>query len=111
MYGSVETLGEFEKISGMGGASLFYFSGKECGVCKVLKPKIEELFEDRFDKVDLWDIDIERSPELSAQLSIFTIPTVILFIDGKEFVRQSRSISISQLAENFSRPYQMFFEE
>jgi len=91
-------------------ASLLYISTAQCGVCKVIKPQIAELFSQEFPKIGLYSIDSEETPEIAAQMSIFAVPTVLIFIDGQEFVRVSRNIAMSQLIEKVKRPYEMFFE-
>ncbi len=54
-------------------------------------------------------VDIEKSPVISGQFRIFTIPTILIFFEGKEQVRYSRNISMHQLEESISRPYSMLF--
>jgi thioredoxin-like negative regulator of GroEL len=47
---------------------------------------------------------------ISGQFRIFTIPTILLFFDGKEQARYSRTISMHQLEDSISRPYTLLFE-
>jgi len=54
-------------------------------------------------------VDIEKSPVISGQFSVFTIPTILIYFDGKEQARFSRNISMHQLEESISRPYQLVF--
>ena len=89
---------------------LLYFSSDSCSVCKVLKPKVEELLQEQFPKILSRYVDIEKSPVISGQFRIFTIPTLLIFIEGKEQLRYSRNISMHQLEESISRPYGMIFE-
>jgi thioredoxin-like negative regulator of GroEL len=56
-------------------------------------------------------VDIEKSPVISGQFRIFTIPTILIFFEGKEQLRYSRNISMHQLEESISRPYGMISEE
>ncbi len=90
---------------------LLYFSSDSCSVCKVLKPKVEDLLREQFPKMLVRYVDIEKSPVISGQFRIFTIPTILIFFDGKEQVRYSRNISMHQLEDSISRPYQMIFED
>ena len=89
---------------------LGYFSHDRCNVCKVLLPKIKELIENHFQKTTLLYCNIEHSPELAAQNTVFTAPAIIIFVEGKEYVRFSRNIGLDQLKQAISRPYQMLFE-
>lgn len=89
---------------------LLYFSSESCSVCKVLRPKVKELLQARFPHLTSYYIDIERSPMISGQFRIFTIPTILIFFDGKEQTRYSRNISMPQLEDSISRPYTLLFE-
>ncbi len=89
---------------------LLYFSSESCSVCKVLRPKVKELIQAQFPLLHSYYIDIERSPMISGQFRIFTIPTILLFFDGKEQARYSRTISMHQLEDSISRPYTLLFE-
>lgn len=75
---------------------LGYFSFPECSVCKVLKPKVKKLLQD-YPKVKFHYVDIHRHPEISGQLLVFTVPTVIIFYQGKEMTRFSRHFSLQDL--------------
>lgn len=90
-------------------AVLAYFSHDECNVCKVLKPKLIELVNERFPEIQFIYINVKELPEISAQLSIFTVPTIVIYFEGKEFVRKSRSIGIEEIAASIERPYQLMF--
>lgn len=90
---------------------LLYFSSESCSVCKVLKPKVAELLRENFPLMVSHYVDTEKSPVISGQFSVFTIPTILIFFEGKEQVRYSRNISMHQLEESISRPYSMIFED
>jgi thioredoxin len=89
---------------------LLYFSSDSCSVCKVLKPKVARMLQDKFPRICSRYVDIEKSPVISGQFRIFTIPTILIFFDGKEQARYSRSIGMQQLEASISRPYNMVFE-
>lgn len=91
-------------------AVMVYFSGENCGVCKALQPKVKELFDTNFSKIEQIYISSDKYIQTAAQFSVLTIPTVIVFFDNKEFVRQSRHISIQDLEKKIQRPYGLFFE-
>ena len=92
-------------------ALLVYFSGENCGVCHALRPKIQDAVTANFPKIKQLYISATDFQETAAGLSVFTIPTVIVFLDGKEFIRQSRHISVGGFIEELKRPYNLFFED
>ena len=86
---------------------LLYFWGDNCAVCDVLKPKIKDAFADNFPKVKQVYIDAKNSQEIAAHFSVFSIPTTIVFLGGKEFAREGRAVSIASLVEKIKRPYEI----
>lgn len=88
---------------------LIYFGSNNCNVCVALKPKLEKLFKN-YEKIKIINVDVEKSVDISAQHSIFTIPAVLVFINGKEIIREARFISIGDLSDKVSRYYGMLFE-
>lgn len=109
MYKEVKSLKEFNEILEDNDAVLGYFSNETCNVCKVLKPQILEMVEANYPKIKSLYVDISKVPEISAQNSIFTIPTVALFLAGKETLRKSRHVGIDELKIAIERPYQLMF--
>lgn len=90
-------------------ALLAYFSTETCSVCKVLKPKVEELILTKFPNIKLAYIKSDEQPEIAAQHSVFTAPTLLVFFDGREYIRKSRNIGISELEQEIARLYSMLF--
>lgn len=74
-----------------------------------MKPKLEAMLE-RFPKIKGQYIDVDRSPRLGANYGIFTIPGLILFIEGKETIRYARHISLNELEGKVERYYSMIYE-
>ena len=85
---------------------LVYFASDSCNVCVAIKPKIEELLK-KYEKIKSVMVDIEKSVEISAQYNIFTIPAILVFIYGKETIREVRFISIENLSSKISRYYDL----
>lgn len=103
-------LAEFNTFIANAPAVLAYFSHEKCGVCKTLKPKVEDHFEQNFPKFDLVYINVELTPEISGQYSVFTIPTLLIFFNGKESLRKSRNFGIDELSQAAARPYSLLFD-
>ncbi|WP_439181528.1 thioredoxin family protein [Carboxylicivirga taeanensis] len=90
-------------------ATLKYFSHQNCNVCKVLLPKIQQLLSEEFPSMGLQYINIEQEPAVAASHQVFTVPTILIFFEGKEYYRFARNVSIGQLREAIKRPYDMMF--
>jgi len=86
---------------------MLYFWGDNCAVCDALKPKIKEAFEQNFPKIEQIYIDAKNNTDIAAAFSVFSIPTTIVFLAGKEFAREGRAVSIGALIEKINRPYQI----
>ncbi|KIM05386.1 MAG: thioredoxin [Sulfurovum sp. AS07-7] len=84
---------------------LLYFSGEKCSVCHALRPKFRELFDKTFPDIKQIYLDAHENIEISAHFGVFSVPTMIVFLDRKEFLREGRSVSLVQVKEKLSRPY------
>jgi len=100
---------EFHEILSNNKAVLVYFSNDACNVCKVLKPKVEEMLDANFPEIQMYYVDTVLTPDISAQYTVFTIPTIVVFFEGKEIIRKSRHIGVDQLQSEIERPYSIFF--
>lgn len=54
-----------------------------CGPCKMVSPVLEKLAEDNAGKVKVAKVDVDNNQDLAARFGIMSIPTVMLFEDGK----------------------------
>ena len=86
---------------------LLYFSGENCNVCHALRPKFKEVFDTEFPQLKQIYLDAHENAEISAYFQVFSVPTMIVFMDGREFAREGRSVSLHQLTEKLKRPYMM----
>lgn len=84
-----------------------YFSAPNCGVCHALRPKVEDLFSEKFPSIKFVHIEIDKSPDISGVYSVFSAPTLLVFFEGKEFLRKVRLMGIQELYEKIERPYTM----
>ena len=59
-----------------------------CGPCKMAEPVLEELSEQYKDKVNIVKLNIDENQSSPGQYGVMSIPTTVLFKDGKEIGRQ-----------------------
>lgn len=55
-----------------------------CGPCKMLTPVIEEIAQELEGKVNVVKVNVDEEGELAQNYGVMSIPTLILFKDGKE---------------------------
>ncbi len=65
------------------GVTLVDFFAQWCGPCKMLAPVIDRLGEKFHGKATVAKIDIDDQMDLASQFGVMTIPTVLVFKDGK----------------------------
>lgn len=53
-----------------------------CGPCRAVGPIVEEIAEERPD-IKVCKVNVDEEPELAGQYGIMTIPTLMVFKDGK----------------------------
>lgn len=72
-----------------------------CGPCRLVAPVIESLAAELAGKARVGKVDVDRNPGLSARFGIRSIPTIVIFGDGRETDRlvgvQSRETILSRL--------------
>lgn len=107
---TIESIELFNTLLSENTGVLAYFSHERCNVCKTLKPKLSEVFTENFPKIKQVYVDVENHPEISAQHSIFAVPVIIIYFEGKETYRKARNVGIDELVSLVERPYQMLFE-
>ena len=54
-----------------------------CGPCRMLGPIIEEIANDYEGKVKVGKVNVDEQPNLASKYGIASIPTVIVFKNGK----------------------------
>src|SRR3990172_5520168 len=70
------------------GVTLVDFWAEWCGPCRIAAPVIEELSGEYAGKVNVGKVDVDAEPELAGKYGVMSIPTVILYKDGLEIVKQ-----------------------
>ena len=71
----------FLEITKSNKAVCVYLSTPECNVCKVLKPKTIDMLENDFPGIFFCYVDLSNAKEISGQLSIFSVPTILVYFE------------------------------
>lgn len=76
-------------------AVALFFSSSECSVCHADLPRVEILAKEL--GLPLIHISADEAPEIRGQLGIFSVPTVLLYLNEREYHRQSVFIDFREL--------------
>lgn len=79
MLKKIKTVGELDELV-KEGTWLVDFSAKWCGPCRMLEPVLESVSKSN----NVIQIDVDESQELAMKYAVMSIPTLIVFKDGKE---------------------------
>lgn len=54
-----------------------------CGPCKMVSPVLDEIAGENADKITVAKLDIDQNPSTARDYQVMSIPTMIVFQDGK----------------------------
>lgn len=66
------------------GTALVDFTAEWCGPCRMLKPELEKAAKEVEGKANVLVLDIDANQNSAAEFKVTSVPTMILFKDGKE---------------------------
>ena len=58
-----------------------------CGPCRMQAPILERVKEELGDQVEIYKLDVDENEQTAKQFGVMSIPTLILFKDGKEVAK------------------------
>jgi thioredoxin 2 len=70
-----------------------------CGPCRSMAPAYAQAAQLLEPRIRVAKLDTERAPALAAKLRIQSIPTLALFVGGRETARRSGAIGAQQLVQ------------
>jgi thioredoxin 1 len=62
---------------------LLDLSAEWCGPCKAIAPVVSDLATEYAGKVGFGTVDIDKNPKIPTQFQVRSIPTLLMFQDGK----------------------------
>lgn len=75
------------------------FQTESCGVCPAIEPRLKDLLEDY--GLSYIAIDAGKYPEIAGQHQVFTVPTILVWSENREILRESRFINFSKIERLF----------
>jgi thioredoxin 1 len=79
------------------------FWAEWCGPCRMVGPAVEQLSQTMGDKIKVAKVNVDENKEIAMRYSIRSIPSLVLFKNGKEIARTIGAASKDK--------YQKFVEE
>ena len=79
----------FEQTISQSKPTLVDFYARWCGPCQMQAPIIDKIKADYGDKLNVLKVDVEHDRELARVYHVSSIPTLVLFKDGKTLWRES----------------------
>lgn len=90
------------------GAILVMFGSETCGVCSVVWPQLLATLESRCPDLQFRYVDCESNPQCCAQNSVFSLPVVRLYFDGRKYLERIQVFSLGPFVEEVNRLYQQY---
>ena len=84
--------------------SFLYISQPNCSVCHGLLPQVQQLMM-KYPEIKLGHINADEVMEVAGHFSVFTVPVLLLFVDGKEYVREARIVHMDLFDEKVNKVY------
>jgi len=84
------------------GISVFDFWASWCMPCVMMAPILDELAEKFKGKISFAKLNIDENPNLSEKFNVMSIPTLIIFKNGKEIERIVGSQPFERIEEKLN---------
>ena len=89
--------GKFDSIINDTSPLIVDFHALWCSPCKMQSPILKEVASELGESVRVIKIDVDTNNQIASRYNVQSVPTIIIFKDGKQLWRQSGVVSKSQL--------------
>ncbi len=55
-----------------------------CTPCRMIAPIIEDIADELDGRIDVYKVDVDEASDIAASFGVMSIPTIMVFTDGKE---------------------------
>jgi len=98
------TIDEVDSFIDQHQLSFIYISRPDCSVCHGLLPQVQSLME-KYPEIQLGHVNADEVEVIAGRFFIFTVPVLLLFVDGKEYIREARIVHMDQFDEKVRKIY------
>ncbi len=81
---------------------LLQFGSESCAPCKALQNRIKTWNQEHPAVCHAY-MTVDELPELCAQIGVFTVPTIFVYVDGKLSLQQSGYFSLDQVLDQIEK--------
>ncbi|HOO43780.1 MAG TPA: thioredoxin family protein [Bacillota bacterium] len=96
---TIKTYEEFEQLIKQD-LCIVIAKTKTCAVCTPLTDKLMAFMKD-YEKIPVYQVYLEDVALFQGQHLVFTVPTILIFSDSKEILRESRFIDFNKIQRLF----------
>jgi thioredoxin 1 len=89
--------GKFETIINDSRPVIVDFHALWCSPCKMQSPILKEVADELGERVRVIKIDVDSNSQIASRYSVQSVPTIIIFKNGRAVWRQSGVVSKNQL--------------
>lgn len=75
------------EVSGSDAPVLLDFWAEWCHPCHMVAPEVEAIAEAEATRLKVGKLNVDNSPKTAGRFGVFSIPTLLLFVDGEEKAR------------------------
>lgn len=93
---------EFDSVIAQGVVLVDFFA-TWCGPCKMLSPVLEEVAKEVEEKLDIVKVDVDQDGELAMRFGIMSVPTMIIFKDGRPMTQLQGFMPKAQLMNELKK--------
>jgi len=76
---------------------LIDFSAEWCGPCKMMAPILKEVAGKVGDRARIIKIDVDKNPAVAQKYQVMSVPTLMIFKNGKIVFRESGVMQTTQI--------------
>lgn len=95
-FKEAQSLSEVKAVVEESELAFVFLYGENCSVCHGVLPQVRPILE-AYEQITTVQADVELIPELSGEYTVFTVPVILLFFNGKEVLRMARFIETDRL--------------
>lgn len=84
--------------------SFIYIYQDNCSVCHGLLPQVKQVLQN-YPKIQPGIVNADQVKEIAGKFSVFTVPVLLLFVEGKEYIREARIVQMKLFEEKIKKIY------